>query len=187
MKETAEEISLSLKIIFSTSLRTKIVLADWKDGEITALFKKGNKVEPSNSRPVSLTSIVSKIMEKIITDALIEHTKINKYLSKSQYGFIQGRSTTLHLLTVPERWTEVIDDGNEVHCIYLDLMKAFDKVPHKRLLSKLKSYNVNDQIFSWIESFLKGRRQRMVVNGERSTWRDVSSGNGTWNHTFRYL
>ena len=135
-KSPAEEISVPLEIIFATSLRTKTVPRDWRDGEITALFKKGNRAEPSNYRPVSLTSVVCKIMEKIIRDALMDHMIRNRHLSKQQYGFICGQSTTLQLLTVLEKWTKEIDEGNEIDCIYLDFMKAFDKVPHKHLLSK---------------------------------------------------
>ena len=91
LKETAEEISVPLEIIFATSLRTKTVPRDWRDGEITALFKKGNRAEPKKR----LTSVVRKIMEKIIRDALMDHMIRNRYLSKQQYGFIRGRSTTL--------------------------------------------------------------------------------------------
>ena len=100
----------------------------------------------------------------------------NRYLSKQQYGFIRGRSTTLQLLTVLEKWTKEIDEGNEIDCIYLDFMKVFDKVPHKRLLSKLKSYNIDESVLEWIASFLRERRQRVTVNGKKSGWREVISG-----------
>ena len=91
-------------------------------------------------------------------------------------AFIRGRSTTLQLLTVLEKWTKEIDEGNEIDCIYLDFMKAFDKVPHKCLLSKLKSYNIDESVLEWIASFLRDRRQRVTVNGEKSGWREVISG-----------
>ena len=176
MKETAKEISVSVKVLFTTSLRIGDVPRDWRDGEITALFKKGDKTEPSNYRPVSLTSVVSKIMEKLIRDGILDHMKANGYLSKQQYGFIQGRSTTLQLLTVLEKWTKAVDEGHEIDCIYLDFMKAFDKVPHGRLLSKMKSYNIDLATQAWVTAFLRNRRQRVVVNGEKSAWTNVISG-----------
>ena len=176
LKETAREISIPLKVIFITSLRIGNVPRDWRDGEITALFKKGDKTDPSNYRPISLTSVVCKIMEKVIRDGIMEHMRANGYLSKQQYGFIHGRSTTLQLLTVLEKWTKAVDDGNEIDCIYFDFMKAFDKVPHNRLLSKLKSYNIDISVQAWVAAFLRERRQRVVVNGEKSAWTNVISG-----------
>ena len=102
--------------------------------------------------------------------------KINNLISNQQFGFIGGRSTVLQLLKVLDRWTEILDEGGEIDAVYLDFMKAFDKVPHKRLLLKLKSYGVGDTVASWIESFLVGRRQRVVVNGYSSSWAPVTSG-----------
>ena len=89
-----------------------------------ALFKKGDK-------PVSLTSIACKMMEKLVKNQIVEHMKRNKLFSKKQFGFIFGRSTTLQLLLVLDQWTEIIDSGGSIDSVYMDFMKAFDKVPHK--------------------------------------------------------
>ena len=89
----------------------------------------------------------------------------NDLFSNSQFGFIGGRSTVLQLLKVLDKWTEILDNKGYVDVIYLDFMKAFDKVPHKRLLSKLKAYGIGTNIISWIADFLIGRVQKVGVNG----------------------
>ena len=102
--------------------------------------------------------------------------KTNKLFSNKQYGFISGRSTTLQLLEVIDKWTEAIDNGKNVDCIYMDYQKAFDTVPHKRLLSKLHSYGISPQLIDWCRSFLLNRKQQVCVCGEYSKWHDVALG-----------
>jgi hypothetical protein len=75
-----------------------------------------------------------------------------------------------------EHWTKAIDDGLPVDTLYLDFQKAFDSVPHHRLIHKLSCYGINGEILRWIEKFLTGRKQRVIVNGIFSSWTDVSSG-----------
>ena len=115
-------------------------------------------------------------MESVIKDHLLKYLKDNNILSNKQYGFLPGRSTVLQLLNVLDQWTEAIDNGFYVDVIYCDLMKAFDKVPHKRLLKVLKYYCIPSKIVDWIESFLTNRKQRVIVNGTPSSWHDVISG-----------
>ena len=85
--------------------------------------------------------------------------------SKKQFGFITSRSTMLQLLEVLDKWTQAVDSGENVDCIYMDFQKAFDKVPHKRMISKLKSYGIEDPILSWIENYLADRKQKKIING----------------------
>ena len=101
-----------------------------KLGNIVALFKKGAKTDPGNYRLVSLTSI----MEKLVKNQIVSHMTKNKLFNKKQFGFISGRSTTLQLLKVMNEWTEILDNGGSIDSVYMDFMKAFDKVPHKRLI-----------------------------------------------------
>lgn len=100
----------------------------------------------------------------------------SKLFSDKQFGFISGRSTTLQLLIVMEEWTEILDNGGTLDSIYMDFMKAFDKVPHKRLLRKLRSYGLSEQIIKWVEDFLRDRSQKVSVNNSESRDRPVTSG-----------
>ena len=127
-------------------------------------------------RPVSLTSIICKVMESIVRDALVKYMKDNLLFTDRQFGFLGGRSTTLQLLKVLDDWTEVLDRGGYVDVVYCDFMKAFDTVPHGRLIQVLEYYGVDSFIVKWIRGFLTDRKQRVIINGELSTWSEVSSG-----------
>ena len=104
---------------------------------MTAIFKSGSKSKSENYRPISLTSVPGKIMERLIRDKIVDHMKQNQLFSKSQHGFLAGRSCTTQLLEFLEDITTALDQGDDVDVIYLDFCKAFDKVPHKQLLKKL--------------------------------------------------
>lgn len=125
---------------------------------------------------MSLTCILCKVMESIVRDGIVQHMKTNKLFSDKQYGFISGRSTVLQLLTVIDKWVEILDRGGVVDVSYCDFMKAFDKVSHIKLLHKLKMYNFGEDYISWIQAFLSDRKQRVIVNGVSSDWKDVTSG-----------
>ena len=96
--------------------------------------------------------------------------------SQKQNGFITGRSTVLQLINVLDNWTLGLDNGNYTDVIYMDFQKAFDNVPHKRLINKLDSYNIRKEIINWIEAFLTDRKQKVAVNGKESKWYNVLLG-----------
>ena len=102
--------------------------------------------------------------------------KKNGLFSNRQYGFLSGRSTTLQLLYVLEIWIEILENGRSLDAIYSDLMKAFDTIPHKRLIGKLESYGISEDLIEWAKSFLTDRRQRVRVNGSYSDFQQVTSG-----------
>jgi len=154
-----------LKILFETSYKTGILPSDWRSANITAIYKKGNKKELSNYRPVSLTCIACKIMEQIVRDFIMEHFLTNGFFSDKQYGFIKGRSTVLQLLKILDDWTLQLDAGKQVDVIYTDFEKAFDKVPHHALINKLLAYGLDNTLVQWIKDFLCSRKQRVGING----------------------
>lgn len=176
LREVAEEIVDVVVMLFNESLVNSKVPSDWLKAIIAVIFKKGKKSLAGNYRPVSLTCILCKCMEKIIRDHIIEHMKRNNMFSRKQYGFLAGRSVTLQLLYALEKWTEALDNGFEVDCIYTDFMKAFDRVPHQRLLAKMRSYGISNDICNWVEMFLSNRSQMVVINGVQSNWESIKSG-----------
>ena len=111
------------------------------------------------NRPVSLTSIICKLFESFLRDALYDHLVKNNLLSKHQFGFCKGRSCISQLLVVIQEWMSCIDKDVPTDAIYLDFSKAFDTVPHKKLIHKLKGYGISGNILSWITDFLSGRLQ----------------------------
>jgi hypothetical protein len=176
LQETRECIAHPLWMIFNKSFSTGVVPNDWKSAEVTAIHKKGSRAERGNYRPVSLTSICCKVFESVIRDHIMVHILVNDMLSKKQYGFAKGRSTMLQLLHMLDSWTSYLEEGGQVDAIYTDFEKAFDKVPHRRLLSKLEVYGISSSVIIWIEDFLKNRVHRVRVNGSYSRWGQVTSG-----------
>ena len=176
LKELIDCLNKPLTLIFKKSLETGELPACWKTAEVTPIFKKGNRSDPGNYRPVSLTCILCKVLEKLVRDVLINHMTTNNLFSEYQHGFLKGRSCTTNLLFTLEELTKATDDGVPADVVYLDFAKAFDSVPHKRLISKLRSYQIEGKILTWIENFLTERRQRVVVGGKKSSWSSVSSG-----------
>ena len=176
LKETAIAIAPALTLLYNKSIKSRNVPDDWRSAIITPIFKKGDKTDPGNYRPVSLTCVICKIMESIIYDIIINHLIINKLLTKRQYGFIRKRSASIQLLTILELWNNTLDENGIIHDINMDFQKAFDSVPHRRLLGKLKSYGIIGEVYTWLEAFLKDKKQKVLVNGATSSWHDVISG-----------
>ena len=176
LRETAKEMSVPLSLIFQKSLDEGICPEEWKCANVTPIHKKGDRSEPSNYRPVSLTSQVCKVLESIIRDRIVEHLTENNLLNDAQHGFREGRSCLTNLLETLEQWTEIIDEGDSIDVAYLDFRKAFDLVSHEHLIYKLSKYGIRGQILNWITDFLKDRTQRVVIRGTASTLRKVTSG-----------
>ena len=173
LKDSAD---LPLAIIFNKSMDSGVVPQDWKDAHVTPIFKKGSKSSPGNYRPVSLTSIICKLMESLIKDAVMKHLLENNLIKNSQHGFMPKKSCLTNLLEFLEIMTENLDKGIPTDVLYLDFSKAFDRVPHQRLVKKLDSYNIRGSVRNWICNWLCERRQRVVINGCQSTWQTVASG-----------
>lgn len=176
LKTMSKVFSVPLASIFQESVNTGQIPKVWKDARVTPLFKKGQKSDPGNYRPVSLTSIVCKCLEKIVRTSILDHLDRNSLISNAQFGFRSGRSCILQLIDVMEDWSEYIENDESWDTIYLDFAKAFDSVPHQRLLHKSSAYGIRGNVLSWISDFLTGRRQYVSVKGEVSSWKDVISG-----------
>lgn len=176
LKETSVQITRALQLLFEMSLSTCALPDDWTSSIISVIHKKGSRDSASNYRPISLTCISCKILESIIRDHLMNHFTSNNLFSKKQFGFISGRSTVLQLLNVVDKWTQDLETGGQIDIVYTDFEKAFDKVPHQRLLSKLVSYGVHCNLIKWIEMFLCFRSYQVRINGKFSQCKAVASG-----------
>ncbi|CAM4321167.1 unnamed protein product [Caretta caretta] len=176
LKELAHEIPSPLARIFNESVNSGVVPYDWRIANIVPIFKKGKKSDPGNYRPVSLTSVVYKVLEKNLKEKVVKDIEVNGKWDKIQHGFTKGRSCQTNLISFFEKVTDSLDKGNAVDLIYLDFSKAFDTMPHGELLVKLDKMGINRKIERWIRNWLKGRRQRVLLKGELSGWREVTSG-----------
>ena len=128
-----------------------------------------------NYRLISLTSVFCQIIEIFIKEKITSHLQEQELLSKIQYGFISGRSKAIQLLNYLDQCMQTIIDGGVVDTIYLDFTKAFDTVPHHRLLAKLQTFGLRGKVLNWISEFIRGRSQDVIVNGAKSETAPVLS------------
>jgi len=145
-------------------------------GKCNTCFKKGSKSSPANYRPISLTVNLCKVLESLIRDEMINHLEKHVLINDTQHGFVGNKSCLTNLLVFMEEITTYLDSGFPVDAIYLDFQKPFDKVPHRRLISKLQAHGFGENVLRWIESWLYGRQQRVVLNGQYSDWKWVLNG-----------
>ena len=158
LKEIVEQISTPLAKLFNLSLEEGIVPSEWKEANITPLFKKGSKNKSEKYRSVSLTSVVCKLLETLIRTHMMEFLVKHKLISTSQHWFLKAKSCLTNLLFF-EEIKKCVDDGSPVDAVYLDLQKAFNKVSHQRVLLKLKAHGIGNGVINWKEKWLTHRRQ----------------------------
>ena len=132
MNKCSQSLSIPLTRIYQKSMKESTIPYHWKQANITALPKSGSRLEPSNYRPVSLTSIPCKIMESIIRDQIMNHLVKHNLLNDSQHGFVKSKSCVTNLLEALDFLTQAIADGKSVDVLYTDFAKAFATVAHTK-------------------------------------------------------
>ncbi|CAH8658828.1 unnamed protein product [Dicrocoelium dendriticum] len=176
LHELAGELSGPLTCVFQKSLNSCILPTEWKEAVVCPIFKCGDKDLPANYRPVSLTSVVVKLLEKLVRDTVENHLSRFNLLSVEQHGFRKGFSCQTNLLVARECWAEAVDSGHAVDVVFIDFAKAFDTVPHSRLSLKLRSYGIAGRALQWVSAFLDGREQCIRVGSSLSFRQAVLSG-----------
>ena len=176
LKVSGDAIIESLFKIFKNCLKCEIFPDDWIKGNIVPIFKKGDKQNIKNYRPVSLLPICSKIFERIIYDNMLKYFLDNNLITPKQSGFRPGDSCINQLLSITHDIFTSFDNGLEVRGVFLDISKAFDKVWHDGLIYKLKQNGIKDKLLCLLIDFLKNRQQRVVLNGQSSSWTKVNAG-----------
>jgi len=140
------------------------------------LHKGGSSLDLNNYRPISLLSIFDKIIEKIMHKYLYLFLENNKILYQNQFGFRKGNSINYALIQMIEKIRESIDNSKFGCGIFIDLKKAFDTVNHKVLITKHEHYGIRGVLLKWFESYLTGRKQFVLVNGQSSNLKDIYCG-----------
>ena len=176
LRELRNEICNIIQVIFNKSLDTGKLPSQWLDANISPIYKKGDRSLPSNYRPISLTCVLCKVMEHIVTSQLVKHFNKHNILYELQHGFREKRSCETQLIMLIHELLQNKQKGKQSDLILLDFSKAFDKVSHEKLLFKLHNYGVRGNILSWIKAFLDNRSQTVVIDGEQSCTAPVSSG-----------
>ena len=164
------------KLIFKEALSTGLFPSNWKKGNIVTIHKKGDKQILKNYQPVSLLPICGKIFERLIFNELFNFLPENNLILPNQSGFKTGDSCINQLLFITHKIYNLFDEGFELRSFFLDISKAFDKVWKKDLLFKLSQNGISGNLLDLISSFLSDRKQRVLLNGQTSEWRNVTAG-----------
>ena len=162
--------------LFNVSLSRGIFPDIWKRAHVLPVFKKGDRQDKANYRPISLLPNISKVFERLVYKFLYEYLSENNLLCPKQSGFRQKDSSVCKLIHIVHTIYEALENGKEVCAIFLDISKAFDKVWHEGLLFKLKQIGVGGPLLNWFQTYLVGRLQRVIIKGQESTWLPITAG-----------
>ena len=146
----------------------------WKDAVVTPVYKKGDRSNPGNYRPISLLSATSKVLEKIVCEQLGE--QVERHLPEKQSGFRKADGTVPQLTRLLHTMYEALDNGKNVFAVFYDLSKAFDRVWHRGLLAKMEHLGVTGKALNWVAGYLQDRRQKVQLEEASSSWQSIPAG-----------
>ena len=175
-KRIKSSLARPLALLFTQLMSVGFVPPEWKTAIITPVFKKGVAGCVTNYRPISLTCVISKIMERVISKSILEHLSTNQLLSSAQHGFVSKRSTCTNLLESLNDWSLTIQDGHSVTVAYIDFNKAFDSVSHNKLFYCLHLYGIRGDLLLWLKCFFSGRTHRTRIGVSLSSVTNLLSG-----------
>jgi hypothetical protein len=177
VRKLSPQLCEPLSMLFNRCMAQGILPDVWLEAIVIPVFKKGSRSQVGNYRPISLTSVICKIMERVIKDEILAYLETHRLLSENQHGFRTGRSTTTQLLSCLNQWTDAINSGDfYVDVAYLDYRKAFDSVVHSKLLAKLSAFGISGELLNFCAAFLSGRTQRVQIGDTLSEPMCVKSG-----------
>lgn len=176
LRRYAESLARFLTVIFRESFRTSVLPHDWLMARVIPVFKNGDRFHVDNYRPISLTCCCCKMIEHIVANHILNVLEKNKTLSPFQHGFRRGFSTVTQLVTAVHSFSSILDHSGQIDVLFLDLSKAFDRVPHGSLLLKLKQAGIPSTLVNWVNSYLKDRTQFVDIDGTCSSSLTVTSG-----------
>ena len=175
LKHCALGLAYPLSKLFRVSYNTGVIPKEWKDACVVPVHKKGSKSDVKNYRPISLTCLIMKIYEKVVRDHIME--KCQRLILPNQHGFLPAKSCTTQMLDFNESLSFSIHNNFQTDIIYFDFAKAFDSVHHDTLLSKLKNeYGIEGRLLKFLANYLKNREQCVVIGGQKSKMKFVTSG-----------
>jgi len=175
-RQLKHSLAAPLSMVFTQLLSVAAVPDEWKSAKIITAFKKGVPSSVSNYRPISLTCVLSKIMERFLSHKLYHDLKEHNVLYATQHGFVKGRSTCSNLLESHNNWTLNLPSKQQTTVIYIDFSKVFDTVSHDKLFARLHSYGICKSLLLWLKHFFTHRRHPTKVGNLLSDVEDLISG-----------
>ena len=176
LKKISTSLAPPLTKLCNLSLTSGIFPDHWKEAHVSPIFKKNDRQNKNNFRPISLLSNLAKILERLVFNILYKYCIENNLLTWRNSGYKHLDSTVNQLVLLCHKIYEAMANGQDVCFVSLDASAAFDRVWHKGLLFKLKQFRISGTLLKWIESYLTNRRQRVVIDGKKSDWTYISAG-----------
>ena len=174
LTETSSQIAPSLCALFNKSLRCGVLPDDWKLANVVPVHKRGEKSYVENYRPISLLSLISKVLERCVFHNIQHH--VFQQINPCQHGFVPRKSCVTQLIEVFEQIGRKLDNSKQIDVIYLDMSKAFDKVSHAQLMHRLHEFGFRGNLLNWFSSYLSNRYQQTTIGGATSRPLAVTSG-----------
>jgi len=176
LKICAGAISNSVAKLFNHSLETQKFPTKWKFSNVVPVHKKSSRNEKANYRPISLLCNISKAMERLVHNKMYDYLTSNSLLTPLNSGFKKHDSATNQLIALHNNICKSLEQKHDVRVVFLDLSKAFDRVWHKGLIFKLKQLGITGPLLNWLQNYLSGRHQRVVIDGQASDWMKIEAG-----------
>lgn len=174
IKNCCDQLSYPLTLLFNRSLETGVFPSCWKLAHVVPIHKAGDNTNCENYRPISILSCIAKLFESLVYNFFFSHIK--PLLSEHQHGFVKGKSISSNLLEYKNYLCTAFSRRGQVDSIYTDFKKAFDKVNHSLLCTKLSCYGVHGSLLRWVESYLHKRSQLVAIGGYQSSPVLIDSG-----------
>lgn len=166
-------IATPYSVIYQQSWLSREAPVDWRLANTTSIYKKGRMEDPGNNRPGSLTLVLRKVMEQIISNVMIQHAWDNQVIRCNQHGFMEGKSYLTNLISLHDKMTHLSDEGKTVDVVTCEV---FDTVSHSIVLENLAAHGLDRCRVCWVKNKLDGQAQRALVKGLQSSWQLVTSG-----------
>ena len=176
LRPLAQILAGQLSRLFNRSLKKAYLPEDWKRETVTPIYRDGDKQEADDYRPLSMISVVLKVMEKVIREEIAENLTRNGMLAASQHVFRRRRSCSTNLLCSLDEITRCLNKGQEVEFYYLDFQKVFDSVNHRLLIPKSNAYRISQRVLIWLAQYLNDRTYTVAVEVLISMQRIAHSG-----------
>ena len=176
LKRTANSISTPLCRIFNLSIASGKFPTEWKEANLSPIFKANNKQDTNNYRPISLLSNIGKILERLVFVKLYDYCMRNDLLTWRNSAYKARDSTVNQLIYIVHKIYEALANGTDVCFVSLDASAAFDRVWHEGLIFKLKQFGIKGKMLNWFIDYLSNRKQRVVIEGHHSEWTYIKSG-----------
>ena len=176
LKSVSKTVSKPLCILMNRSFHEGIFPDIWKLANVIPIFKKGDKSEPSNYRPVALLSCIGKLQERIVFKNMYNFLIDNNLLYKYQSGFLPHHSTVFQLIDIFHNICQAFDNSMFSCIVFCDVSKAFDRVWHKGLLFKLRQNGIDGKLLEWLNSYLSQRKQKVCLKSCYSGLKSIFAG-----------